>query len=56
MSHLDCLCVEMIREVVIKDMIPDLMKELEVDDETGTVAYDLLTDYVTHPPRYNMVL
>ena len=56
MSRLDCLCVEMVREVVIKDMIPDLMKELEADNETGTVAYDLLTEYVTHPPTYNMVL
>ena len=37
-------------------MIPDLMKELADDKETGTVAYDLLTEYVTHPPTYNMVL
>ena len=56
MSRLDCLCVEMVREVVIKDMIPDLMKELEADDKTDTVSYDLLTEYVTHPPTYNMVL
>ena len=56
MNHLDCFCVEMLREVLIKNMIPDLIKELELDDETDTVAYELLRDYVIRPPTYNSVL
>ena len=55
MSRLDCLCVEMIREAVIKVMIPDLMKDVEDDIETGTLAYNLFMESVTHPPTYSMV-
>ena len=37
-------------------MIPNLIKELEVDNETDIVAYELWSDYVIRPPRYNSVL
>ena len=37
-------------------MIPDLIKELELDNETDTVAYELLRDCVIRPPTYNSVL
>ena len=56
MIHLDYFCVEMLREKLIKKMIPDLIKELEVDNETDTVAYELLNNYVIRPPTYNSVL
>ena len=56
MTHLDCFCVEMLREDLIKNTIPDLIKELEVDHETDTVAYELLNDYVIRPATYNSVL
>ena len=55
-KNLSHLSVEMVSETLIKVLIPNLMKELVDDNETGTVAYDLLTEYVTHPPTYNMVL
>ena len=56
MNRLSHLSVEMVREALIKLMIPGFMKELEDDKETGTVGYNLLTEYVTHPPTYNLVL
>ena len=56
MNHFDCFGMEMLREVLIKNMIPDRIKELELDDETDTVAYELLRDCVICPPTYNSVL
>ena len=56
MQHLDWFCVEMLRDELIKNMIPNLMKEVEKDDETDTVAYELLQDYVIQPPTYSSVL
>ena len=46
MMHLDYFCVGMLWEEMIKNVIPDLIIELEVDNETDTVAYELLNDYV----------
>ena len=56
MMHLDHFCVEMLREELIKNIIPDLIKELEVDNDTDTVAYELLNDYNIRPPTHNSVL
>ena len=56
MKHLDWFCVEMIRNELITNMIPNLMKEVEEDNETDSVVYELLKDYVIQPPSYSSVL
>ena len=56
MQYLGWFCVETLRDELIKNMIPNLMKEVEKVDERDTVAYELLEDYVIQPPTYSSVL